>query len=111
MADPLLDLTAAGVAIWLDDLSRARLATASLAGLVNNCHVVGVTSNPVGRVDTEIDQRLDTIGSVAAKALRGAAAIANASPGLLCSETDGHRHEPGRALEDSAVLLTVAKLR
>ena len=34
MADRLGDLTAAGVAIWLDDLSRARLATGSLAGLV-----------------------------------------------------------------------------
>jgi transaldolase len=46
MADRLGELSAAGVAIWLDDLSRARLATGSLAGLVNNCHVVGVTSNP-----------------------------------------------------------------
>jgi transaldolase len=46
MGDPLLGLTSAGVAIWLDDLSRARLATASLAGLVRDCHVVGVTSNP-----------------------------------------------------------------
>ena len=46
MADRLGELTAAGVAIWLDDLSRARLATGSLAGLVEGCHVVGVTSNP-----------------------------------------------------------------
>ena len=46
MADRLGELTAAGVAIWLDDLSRARLATGSLAGLVDNSHVVGVTSNP-----------------------------------------------------------------
>src|SRR5690349_18584424 len=46
MADRLGELTAAGVAIWLDDLSRARLATGSLAGLVSECHVVGVTSNP-----------------------------------------------------------------
>jgi len=46
MADQLDELTAAGVAIWLDDLSRARLATGSLAGLVRECHVVGVTSNP-----------------------------------------------------------------
>ena len=45
MADRLGELTAA-VAIWLDDLSRARLATGSLAGLVEGCHVVGVTSNP-----------------------------------------------------------------
>jgi len=46
MADPVKELTSAGVAIWLDDLSRARLATGSLAGLVRTCHVVGVTSNP-----------------------------------------------------------------
>jgi transaldolase len=46
MADPVKELTSAGVAIWLDDLSRARLATGSLAGLVQDCHVVGVTSNP-----------------------------------------------------------------
>jgi transaldolase len=46
VADRLGELAAAGVAIWLDDLSRARLATGSLAGLVDDCHVVGVTSNP-----------------------------------------------------------------
>jgi transaldolase len=46
MADPLNKLTSAGVAIWLDDLSRARLATGSLAGLIRDRHVVGVTSNP-----------------------------------------------------------------
>jgi transaldolase len=46
MADPLNELTTAGVAIWLDDLSRARLATGSLTGLVRDRHVVGVTSNP-----------------------------------------------------------------
>ena len=46
MADPVTDLTAAGVAIWLDDLSRARLATGSLAELVRDSHVVGVTTNP-----------------------------------------------------------------
>jgi hypothetical protein len=46
MADPVTDLTAAGVAIWLDDLSRARLATGSLADLVRDSHVVGVTTNP-----------------------------------------------------------------
>ncbi len=45
-AGPIRDLTAAGVAIWLDDLSRARLATGSLADLVRDSHVMGVTSNP-----------------------------------------------------------------
>ncbi|WP_445189187.1 transaldolase [Pseudonocardia sp. Cha107L01] len=46
MADPLAELTAAGVAIWLDDLSRARLSTGTLASLVHDSHVVGVTTNP-----------------------------------------------------------------
>ena len=46
MADNLRSLTEAGVAIWLDDLSRARLASGSLADLVRDYHVVGVTTNP-----------------------------------------------------------------
>ncbi|MFU8841527.1 MAG: transaldolase, partial [Nitriliruptoraceae bacterium] len=35
-----------GVAIWLDDLSRARLDTGNLAELVETRDVVGVTTNP-----------------------------------------------------------------
>jgi transaldolase len=46
MAEPLNELTAAGVASWLDDLSRTRLVSGGLAGLVRDCHVVGVTTNP-----------------------------------------------------------------
>jgi transaldolase len=46
MADPLAELTRAGVAIWLDDLSRTRLADGSLVRLVRDSHVVGVTTNP-----------------------------------------------------------------
>ncbi|MEO6714679.1 MAG: transaldolase [Mycobacteriales bacterium] len=46
MSDPLADLSAAGVSIWLDDLSRERLRTGSLAAVVRDKHVVGVTSNP-----------------------------------------------------------------
>ena len=44
--DPLADLTAAGVAVWLDDLSRELLACGGLQSLVAARHVVGVTSNP-----------------------------------------------------------------
>ena len=44
--DPLADLTAAGVAVWLDDLSRELLAGGGLQKLVDTRHVVGVTSNP-----------------------------------------------------------------
>lgn len=44
--NPLADLSAAGVSIWLDDLSRQRIESGNLADLVENKHVVGVTSNP-----------------------------------------------------------------
>ncbi|MEO6204099.1 MAG: transaldolase [Mycobacteriales bacterium] len=46
MTDALADLSAAGVAVWLDDLSRDRLRTGNLADLVRDDHVVGVTTNP-----------------------------------------------------------------
>ncbi|MEU3627535.1 transaldolase [Amycolatopsis coloradensis] len=44
--DNLAQLSEAGVSIWLDDLSRERLNTGNLAGLVRDKHVVGVTTNP-----------------------------------------------------------------
>ena len=46
MTDRLAELSAAGVAVWLDDLSRERLASGSLDQLRREQHVVGVTSNP-----------------------------------------------------------------
>jgi transaldolase len=46
MADNLSSLTEVGVAVWLDDLSRARLVSGSLAELARDAHVVGVTTNP-----------------------------------------------------------------
>ena len=46
MTDALADLSAVGVSIWLDDISRERLRTGNLQDLVDNKHVVGVTSNP-----------------------------------------------------------------
>jgi transaldolase len=44
--DTLGQLAAAGVAVWLDDISRERLATGNLATLARDMHVSGVTSNP-----------------------------------------------------------------
>ena len=44
--DILGQLAAAGVSIWLDDISRGRLITGNLAGLARDKHVTGVTSNP-----------------------------------------------------------------
>ena len=44
--DALAQLTAAGVAVWLDDISRERLSTGNLEMLIRDMHVQGVTSNP-----------------------------------------------------------------
>ncbi|MCY7373434.1 MAG: transaldolase [Spirochaetaceae bacterium] len=44
--DPLRRLSEEGVAIWLDDMSRGRLATDNLADLIRDKYVVGVTTNP-----------------------------------------------------------------
>ena len=46
MSDRLQQLSDAGVAIWLDDLSRERIETGNLAELVKDRSVVGVTTNP-----------------------------------------------------------------
>lgn len=46
MNSNLAQLADAGVSIWLDDLSRERLASGSLAALVEDCSVTGVTTNP-----------------------------------------------------------------
>ncbi|MGH3545452.1 MAG: transaldolase [Mycobacteriales bacterium] len=50
MSDRLAELSAAGVAVWLDDLSRQRLVDdadpRSIAALTQSHHVVGITSNP-----------------------------------------------------------------
>jgi transaldolase len=43
---PTAQLSAAGVSIWLDDLSRERLSSGSLQKLIDEKNVVGVTTNP-----------------------------------------------------------------
>ena len=57
---------------FLDGLERARRAGRDLASIAS------VASFFVSRVDTEVDARLDKIGTAAAGALRGRVAIANA---------------------------------
>ncbi|MGC0414955.1 transaldolase [Embleya sp. AB8] len=46
MTEPLRRLSAEGVAVWLDDLSRTRLESGNLHELVRDREVVGVTTNP-----------------------------------------------------------------
>jgi transaldolase len=42
----LAALSAQGVSVWLDDLSRERLQTGNLQNLIDTKSVVGVTTNP-----------------------------------------------------------------
>jgi transaldolase len=46
MSSPLHELDKAGVSIWLDDLSRERISSGSLAKLIDDRAVSGVTTNP-----------------------------------------------------------------
>lgn len=46
MSTPLSALSAAGVSVWLDDLSRSRLDSGDLAAQVGAGTIVGVTTNP-----------------------------------------------------------------
>lgn len=59
---PLVDLTEAGVSIWLDDLDRQRIVSGTLASMITDCEVRGVTTNP----------------TIFAKALSGAASAYDA---------------------------------
>jgi transaldolase len=78
MPEPLQDLTAAGVSIWLDDLGRQLLTTGALRRLVEDRHVVGITSNPtifanaIGGGDDYADQirELGQRGTPTAEVLR-----------------------------------------
>lgn len=46
MSTCLSEISQAGVSVWLDDLSRARLSNSSLSKLIAEDNVVGVTTNP-----------------------------------------------------------------
>jgi transaldolase len=45
-SNPLAEISAAGVSIWLDDLSRERISTGNLQELIDTRNIVGVTTNP-----------------------------------------------------------------
>lgn len=69
VSDRLGALSAAGVSIWLDDLSRARLASGNLASLVADRHVVGVTTNPTifAKAITTTDAYAEQIAQLAVR--------------------------------------------
>jgi transaldolase len=69
MTDRLTQLSAAGVAIWLDDLSRERLSTGSLDRLRRESRVVGVTTNPTifAKALSDADDYADQVKDLAAR--------------------------------------------
>ncbi|GAA2516602.1 transaldolase [Pilimelia columellifera] len=86
MTDRLAALSAAGVAVWLDDLSRDRLTSGGLDRLRRERHVVGVTSNP----------------TIFAKALSDAASYADQTHDLA---------RRGVSVEEAARMLTTYDVR
>jgi transaldolase len=77
MTDPLADLSGMGVSIWLDDLSRMRLVSGSLAELVAHDHVVGVTTNPTifARAITSTDAYADQLRDLRVRGIGVAEAL------------------------------------
>jgi transaldolase len=67
----LVALSAAGVSVWLDDLSRERLRTGNLQELIDTMSVVGVTTNPT-IFQLALSQGHDYDAQVAELAERGA---------------------------------------
>lgn len=75
MTSPTENLSAQGVSIWLDDLSRSRIESGNLAELIANRNVVGVTTNPTifaGAIGNAADNSYDA--AIAELAGRGASA-------------------------------------
>jgi transaldolase len=70
MSTPTAQLAAAGVSIWLDDLSRSRISTGNLAELIESRNIVGVTTNPTifanaitDKNDTSYDAQLTELAA------------------------------------------------
>ena len=66
-----------GVSIWLDDLSRQRLTSGNLAGLMASQHVVGVTTNPTifAAALSDGDSYRDQVATLASKGVSAEEAV------------------------------------
>lgn len=71
MTTPTQQLSDTGVSIWLDDLSRARLNSGTLAKLIEEKNVVGVTTNP-SIFHAAITSGTDYYATIAKQAATGA---------------------------------------
>ena len=86
MTTPTAQLSAAGVSIWLDDLSRELIESGNLAAFIANRDVTGVTTNP-----TIFAGALRKGASYAAQVAELAAAGATADEAVFTITTDDVR--------------------
>jgi len=105
------ELLAAGVGVnvtLIFGLPRYREVMAAWRGGIGRAHAAGLPIPPsvasffVSRVDTEIDCRLDAIGTAEALALRGRAAVAQAKAAYQLFLADVTGCEPGATLGQGA---------
>lgn len=77
MSENLDRLAAEGVAVWLDDLSRERLAGGRLAELMGELRVVGITSNPTifAKAIRSGDRYDEQVGELARRGVRPEEAV------------------------------------
>ena len=75
MSTPTADLAAAGVSIWLDDLSRTRINSGNIAELIQSRNISGVTTNPTifanaitDKNDTSYDAQVTELAASGASA-------------------------------------------
>ena len=77
--NPLLELRKLGESAWLDDISRSMIEDGSLAALIKDDGIAGLTSNP----------------SIFANSITTDARYAAPIAKLLPSDSDQHRHLRG----------------
>jgi transaldolase len=77
MNDRLQALSDQGVSVWLDDISRGRLKSGNLAKLIENRHVVGVTSNPTifAKAVADAEDYADQVNELAVRGVSVAEAM------------------------------------
>lgn len=121
-------LSEAGVSVWLDDLSRSRLTSGNLEGLIRDYSVVGVTTNPT--IFAEAISHSDVYGDLLAALRTEKVPVAEAIRKLTTDDvrdacdlfaetyraTDGENGrvsievEPGLALQTDATIAQAREL-
>ena len=125
---PTAQLSAAGVSIWLDDLSRGRIQSGGLEQLIADRNVVGVTTNPTifasalsnGDVDAEQVAQLAADGkdvteavfeittddvAAASKIFRGVYDSSNGYDGRVSIEVEpGFAHDAASTIDQAKQL-------